>query len=121
MLCSDKPGHHDFNLLKKLVLSDGSILRAKLPGRPTRDCLLLHLFYNYHFSFQSYFFHVIGILYILMIGDSLSIIQRFQDYIKQLLSDYLLVISFHQPKHTFCFVTKNLVSWYQYLEACLIN
>ncbi|KAJ1702439.1 hypothetical protein LUZ63_002218 [Rhynchospora breviuscula] len=36
---SDKPGNHDFNLLKKLVLSDGSILRAKLPGRPTRDCL----------------------------------------------------------------------------------
>lgn len=37
--CSDKPGQHDFNLLKKLVLPDGSILRAKLPGRPTRDCL----------------------------------------------------------------------------------
>ncbi|XP_020264315.1 probable galactinol--sucrose galactosyltransferase 1 isoform X2 [Asparagus officinalis] len=36
---SDKPGYHDFNLLKKLVLPDGSILRAKLPGRPTRDCL----------------------------------------------------------------------------------
>ncbi|KAI3820437.1 hypothetical protein L1987_07984 [Smallanthus sonchifolius] len=36
---SEKPGHHDFNLLKKLVLPDGSILRAKLPGRPTRDCL----------------------------------------------------------------------------------
>nr|GEY26940.1 probable galactinol--sucrose galactosyltransferase 1 [Tanacetum cinerariifolium] len=36
---SDKPGHHDFNLLRKLVLPDGSILRAKLPGRPTRDCL----------------------------------------------------------------------------------
>lgn len=36
---SDKPGSHDFNLLKKLVLPDGSILRAKLPGRPTRDCL----------------------------------------------------------------------------------
>nr|XP_017243793.1 PREDICTED: probable galactinol--sucrose galactosyltransferase 1 isoform X2 [Daucus carota subsp. sativus] len=36
---SDKPGHHDFELLKKLVLPDGSILRAKLPGRPTRDCL----------------------------------------------------------------------------------
>jgi hypothetical protein len=32
-------GNHDFNLLKKLVLPDGSILRAKLPGRPTRDCL----------------------------------------------------------------------------------
>nr|XP_043640248.1 probable galactinol--sucrose galactosyltransferase 1 isoform X2 [Erigeron canadensis] len=38
---SDKPGHHDFNLLKKLVLPDGSILRAKLPGRPTRDCLFI--------------------------------------------------------------------------------
>ncbi|PWA35110.1 seed imbibition 1 [Artemisia annua] len=36
---SDKPGHHDFNLLKKLVLPDGSTLRAKLPGRPTKDCL----------------------------------------------------------------------------------
>ncbi|GAV74785.1 Raffinose_syn domain-containing protein [Cephalotus follicularis] len=36
---SDKPGHHDFDLLRKLVLPDGSILRAKLPGRPARDCL----------------------------------------------------------------------------------
>lgn len=36
---SDKPGCHDFNLLKKLVLPDGSILRANLPGRPTVDCL----------------------------------------------------------------------------------
>lgn len=36
---SDKPEQHDFNLLKKLVLPDGSILRAKLPGRPTRDYL----------------------------------------------------------------------------------
>ncbi|KAF7831232.1 putative galactinol--sucrose galactosyltransferase 1 [Senna tora] len=36
---SDKPGHHDFDLLKKLALPDGSILRAKLPGRPTKDCL----------------------------------------------------------------------------------
>ncbi|KAK1393545.1 hypothetical protein POM88_012601 [Heracleum sosnowskyi] len=36
---SDKPGHHNFNLLKKLVLPNGSILRAKLPGRPT--CLTL--------------------------------------------------------------------------------
>ncbi|XP_013622507.1 PREDICTED: probable galactinol--sucrose galactosyltransferase 1 isoform X2 [Brassica oleracea var. oleracea] len=35
---SDKPGQHDFNLLRKLVLPDGSILRAKLPGRPTSDC-----------------------------------------------------------------------------------
>lgn len=36
---SDKPGEHDFDLLRKLVLPDGSILRALLPGRPTRDCL----------------------------------------------------------------------------------
>jgi raffinose synthase len=36
---SDKPGVHDFELLRRLVLSDGSILRAKGPGRPTRDCL----------------------------------------------------------------------------------
>ncbi|XP_068642048.1 probable galactinol--sucrose galactosyltransferase 2 [Aristolochia californica] len=36
---SDKPGDHDFEILKRLVLSDGSILRAKYPGRPTRDCL----------------------------------------------------------------------------------
>ncbi|TQD89860.1 hypothetical protein C1H46_024562 [Malus baccata] len=36
---SDKPGHHNFDLLRKLVLPDGSVLRAKLPGRPTRDCL----------------------------------------------------------------------------------
>lgn len=36
---SDKPGAHDFDLLRKLVLPDGSILRADGPGRPTRDCL----------------------------------------------------------------------------------
>lgn len=36
---SDKPGEHDFNLLKKIVLPDGSLLRAQLPGRPTKDCL----------------------------------------------------------------------------------
>jgi raffinose synthase len=36
---SDKPGCHDFDLLKKLVLPDGTVLRALLPGRPTRDCL----------------------------------------------------------------------------------
>ena len=38
-LASDKPGNHNFELLKKLVLPDGSVLRAQLPGRPTRDCL----------------------------------------------------------------------------------
>lgn len=36
---SDAPGKHNFELLRKLVLPDGSILRARLPGRPTRDCL----------------------------------------------------------------------------------
>ncbi|KAK6273257.1 hypothetical protein POUND7_010340 [Theobroma cacao] len=36
---SDAPGRHNFEVLKKLVLPDGSILRGRLPGRPTRDCL----------------------------------------------------------------------------------
>ncbi|PIN27053.1 Galactinol--sucrose galactosyltransferase [Handroanthus impetiginosus] len=38
---SDKPGKHDFKILKKLVLLDGSILRARYAGRPTRDCLFI--------------------------------------------------------------------------------
>jgi raffinose synthase len=37
---SDKPGEHDFALLRRLVLPDGTVLRAQLPGRPTRDTLL---------------------------------------------------------------------------------
>ncbi|KAG7669440.1 hypothetical protein Ndes2526B_g05771 [Nannochloris sp. 'desiccata'] len=36
---SDRPGEHGFDLLRRLVLPDGSILRAKYPGRPTLDCL----------------------------------------------------------------------------------
>jgi len=36
---SDRAGEHGFDLLKRLVLPDGSILRAKYPGRPTLDCL----------------------------------------------------------------------------------
>ena len=36
---SDAPGQHDPEILRKLVLPDGSVLRAQLPGRPTRDCL----------------------------------------------------------------------------------
>ncbi|KAF3794345.1 putative galactinol--sucrose galactosyltransferase 6 [Nymphaea thermarum] len=36
---SDAPGKHNFELLRKLVLRDGSILRARLPGRPTCDSL----------------------------------------------------------------------------------
>jgi raffinose synthase len=39
---SDKPGQHDFDLLRKLVLPDGSLLRARAPGRPTRDCLFVN-------------------------------------------------------------------------------
>ncbi|CAJ1911368.1 unnamed protein product [Sphenostylis stenocarpa] len=38
---SDKPGNHNFDLLKKLILPDGSVLRAQLPGRPTRDSLFV--------------------------------------------------------------------------------
>ncbi|HEX2950332.1 MAG TPA: Sip1-related alpha-galactosidase, partial [Armatimonadota bacterium] len=36
---SDKPDGHDFAILQKLVLSDGSIPRAHGVGRPTADCL----------------------------------------------------------------------------------
>ncbi|CAN4113047.1 unnamed protein product [Withania somnifera] len=36
---SDAPGKHNFEVLRKLVLPDGSILRARLPGRPTKDSL----------------------------------------------------------------------------------
>ncbi len=36
---SDKPGEHDFDLMRKLVLTDGTVLRADQPGRPTRDSL----------------------------------------------------------------------------------
>ncbi|XP_058723947.1 probable galactinol--sucrose galactosyltransferase 2 isoform X2 [Vicia villosa] len=38
---SDKPGRHNFDLLKKLVLPDGSVLRAQLPARPTVDSLFV--------------------------------------------------------------------------------
>jgi raffinose synthase len=36
---SDKPGNHNLELLRKLVLPSGSGLRVRLPGRPTRECL----------------------------------------------------------------------------------
>lgn len=36
---SDKPDGHDFDVLRTLVCSDGTILRAASHGRPTRDCL----------------------------------------------------------------------------------
>ena len=36
---SDLPSHHDAQLLRRLVLPDGTVLRALRPGRPTRDCL----------------------------------------------------------------------------------
>lgn len=36
---SDKPGEHNFDLLRKLVMPNGSVLNAWRAGRPTRDCL----------------------------------------------------------------------------------
>ncbi|HRF96378.1 MAG TPA: Sip1-related alpha-galactosidase, partial [Aggregatilineales bacterium] len=36
---SDKPDAHNFDLLKKLVLPDGRVLRPLDIGRPTPDCL----------------------------------------------------------------------------------
>ena len=36
---SDKPGQHNFDLLRKLVFPNGKAARASQPGRPTRDCL----------------------------------------------------------------------------------
>ena len=36
---SDKPGQHDFSLLKRMVLADGSLLRCTQVGRPTLDTL----------------------------------------------------------------------------------
>lgn len=36
---SDKPESHDFDILRKLVLSDGTLLRTLLPARPTRTSL----------------------------------------------------------------------------------
>lgn len=39
---SDHPGDHDFVLLRRLVLPDGSILRCRGgAGRPTLDCLFV--------------------------------------------------------------------------------
>ncbi len=43
---SDKPNHHDFDLLKRLVFKDGSVLRCMLPGRPTVDCLFENVSHN---------------------------------------------------------------------------
>jgi raffinose synthase len=36
---SDKPGQHDFGLLRKLVCFDGTVLRCEAPARPTLDTL----------------------------------------------------------------------------------
>uniref|UniRef100_A0A1D2AEY2 galactinol--sucrose galactosyltransferase n=1 Tax=Auxenochlorella protothecoides TaxID=3075 RepID=A0A1D2AEY2_AUXPR len=36
---SDRPGAHDFDLLRRIVLRDGSTLRTLSPGRPTPDSL----------------------------------------------------------------------------------
>ena len=36
---SDAPGNHDVQLLQRLVLPGGHVLRPSMPGRPTIDCL----------------------------------------------------------------------------------
>jgi hypothetical protein len=36
---SDAPGKHDPELLRRLILPSGEVLRAQLPARPTPDCL----------------------------------------------------------------------------------
>ncbi len=36
---SDRPGRHNMELLKRMVLPDGSVLLCAQPGRPTLDCL----------------------------------------------------------------------------------
>jgi len=38
---SDKVGVHDFDLLRKLVMPDGRVIRALHPGIPTYDCLFV--------------------------------------------------------------------------------
>lgn len=38
---SDKSGDHDFSVLRRLVLSDGTILRSEYSARPTLDCLFI--------------------------------------------------------------------------------
>lgn len=38
---SDKVDGHNFDVLRKLVCTDGSVLRARGVGRPTRDCLFV--------------------------------------------------------------------------------
>ena len=43
LMSSDAPGKHNFELLKKVVLPDGSILRDCLLGRPTSDSLFSYL------------------------------------------------------------------------------
>lgn len=38
---SDKPGQHDFDLLRKLITSDGRVLRCDRPALPARDCIFV--------------------------------------------------------------------------------
>ncbi|CAN0114655.1 unnamed protein product [Ectocarpus sp. 12 AP-2014] len=37
---SDRPGQHNADILRKLVLEDGSVLRASTNALPTQDCLM---------------------------------------------------------------------------------
>ena len=39
MYVSDRPGKHNMELLKRMVLPNGNVLLCTQPGRPTLDCL----------------------------------------------------------------------------------
>lgn len=45
---SDKPEGHDFELLKKLVTSDGKLLRCDQPALPAKDCLFVDCAHTPH-------------------------------------------------------------------------
>jgi len=38
---SDKPEKHDFDIIRKLYISNGEVLRCKQPALPARDCLFV--------------------------------------------------------------------------------
>lgn len=51
---SDKPGEQDFELLRKMITSDGRALRCPQPARPTQDCLFVDAYTEPHlFKIQN--------------------------------------------------------------------
>lgn len=90
--CSDKPGSHNFNFIKKLVLPDGSILRARYAGRPTRDCLFNNPVidgkrWDSHSNIRQFLFEQfqerISILNVISVhNDSFAVFSRFGTWIR---------------------------------------